>query len=141
MTLWVAVYQSKLPSSKILYCEHSHCVIGYVFILPREPLRPCRQRVTWFNGWESLMVSHYAAKFSDHRDCGSGDTNIHRNMVNLPQMQHVTSLIVYVWTLTSVIFISFKAHSMSCSYIENFKLKKHLFYKYFPVSAMRFFWE
>lgn len=59
------------------------------------------------------MVSHYAAKFSDHRDCGSGDTNIHTNMVNLPQIQHVTSLIVYVWTLTSVIFIFFKAYGMS----------------------------
>ena len=87
------------------------------------------------------MVSHYAAKFSDHRDCGSGDRNIHTNMVNLLQMQHVTSLIVYVWTLTSVIFIFFKAYGMSCSYTENFKSKKHLFYKYFPVSAMRFFWE
>ena len=92
-------------------------------------------------GGSPFMVSHYAAKFSDHRDCGSGDTNIHTNMVNLPQKQHVTSLIVYVWTLTSVIFIFFKAYGMSCSYTENFKSKKHLFYKYFPVSAMRFFWE
>lgn len=30
-------------------------------------------------GGSPFMVSHYAAKFSDHRDCGSGDRNIHTN--------------------------------------------------------------
>lgn len=41
--------------------------------------------------------------------------------------------------LTSAIFILSKAHGMSCSYTQKFRLEKHLLHKHFSVSAIKIF--
>ena len=48
------------------------------FSLPLDLVRPRNQKVMWFYGLESFMVSHHSFivshKFVGHRHCGNGDT-------------------------------------------------------------------
>ena len=48
------------------------------FSLPLDLVRPRNQKVMWFYGLESFMVSHHSFmvshKFGGHRHCGNGDT-------------------------------------------------------------------
>ena len=48
------------------------------FSLPLDLVRPRNEKVMWFYGLESFLVSHHSFivshKFGDHRHCGNGDT-------------------------------------------------------------------
>ena len=49
--------------------------------MSRDLTRPRDQRVTYFYGWELLIVNHHHAKFDGHRHDGCGDINIPANAV------------------------------------------------------------
>ena len=43
------------------------------FSLSSDLARPHGQRIIWFYGWNSVMVSHHPAKSDGHSRCGSGN--------------------------------------------------------------------
>ena len=48
-------------------------VVELWFYFSRDLTKPRDQRVMWFYGLETLMVSHHPGKFVGHGHCGSGD--------------------------------------------------------------------